>query len=192
MVHRELSPEDLDLCLSACHRARRRGGVRRHHTVEELLGTAWIGFQRAQASFDPSKGVPFKAWALRIMDGEIREWFRRTDWCSRQARAAARREGRRPAVFHCGVVRESNHDWITSRYGFWNSFRTEPSKAPDDADEAAVLLARLPPQEQAEVLHSEAVQGALGADEMADVMFGLTLSGLHYRRRSRREALTRV
>lgn len=57
----------------------------------QIQGAALEGLCRAAKTFDPSRGVPFKAWAMRRITGQIQDDLRSTDHLSRTQRSKVRR-----------------------------------------------------------------------------------------------------
>jgi RNA polymerase sigma factor for flagellar operon FliA len=53
---------------------------------DDLEGAGYIGLVQASRSFDPSKGVPFSAYARRRIRGAILDWLRKNDWLPRGER----------------------------------------------------------------------------------------------------------
>lgn len=54
---------------------------------DAVRGAAYEGLCIAANSFDPSRGVPFRAWAIRRVVGAMRDEMREQDHLSRRARA---------------------------------------------------------------------------------------------------------
>jgi RNA polymerase sigma factor for flagellar operon FliA len=74
-----------------------RGIARRIHIrlppnvdLEDLLSAGLLGLMEATASFDPAKGVPFKAYACCRIQGSILDSLRRGDWAPRDLRRRGR------------------------------------------------------------------------------------------------------
>jgi RNA polymerase sigma-B factor len=84
----------------------------RRRSEEDVLQVARIGLVKAVDRFDPDRGVPFSAFAVPTILGEIKRYFRDTAWAShvprglqetslaieRASRKLAMRDGRSPTV----------------------------------------------------------------------------------------------
>lgn len=61
-----------------------------HVNPDDLRSAAHLGLIAAARSYDPSRGVPFAAYASTRMRGAVLDELRRVDWVSRRVRAKAR------------------------------------------------------------------------------------------------------
>lgn len=62
----------------------------RHAPRDDLLSAGMCGLAQAARSFDPSRGVPFHAYAATRVRGSLLDELRTHDWASRPVRARAR------------------------------------------------------------------------------------------------------
>jgi RNA polymerase sigma-B factor len=60
--------------------------VRRGVSLEDISQTATVGLIKAVDGFDPSRGVPFPAYAIPTILGEIKRYFRDRTWAVRVPR----------------------------------------------------------------------------------------------------------
>lgn len=67
--------DHLSLANGLAHRFRGRG-----ESVDDLRQVASIGLMKAAERFGPDRGVPFRAYALATMVGEIKRHFRDGSW----------------------------------------------------------------------------------------------------------------
>src|SRR5215213_5952 len=67
------------------------GGLPRSVDNDELVRAASLGLVEAAHRWDPSRGVPFEAFALRRMRGAVLDALRAADWAPRSVRALSRR-----------------------------------------------------------------------------------------------------
>lgn len=68
-----------------------RSRLPRHVDAEDLVSVALTALLAAARSYDPSRGVPFEAYASMRMRGAITDELRRMDWAPRSVRAQGRR-----------------------------------------------------------------------------------------------------
>jgi RNA polymerase sigma factor (sigma-70 family) len=60
-----------------------------HADADALLSDASVGLLRALRQFDPSRRVPFRAFAIRCMRSAMLDGLRQRDWAPRGARRVA-------------------------------------------------------------------------------------------------------
>lgn len=54
--------------------------------LEDLIQEGWVGALKARQHFDESRGVPFRLYATRRIQGEILDYLRKSDILSRDHR----------------------------------------------------------------------------------------------------------
>ncbi|MFP5326595.1 MAG: sigma-70 family RNA polymerase sigma factor, partial [Acidimicrobiia bacterium] len=62
----------------------------KHAPRDDLMSAGMCGLAQAARSFDPSRGVPFHAYAATRIRGSLLDELRTHDWASRPVRARAR------------------------------------------------------------------------------------------------------
>lgn len=65
----------------------------RHVDPQDLCQDAYCGLLMASRRYDPNRGVSFRAYARRRINGAVLDGLRKTDHLSRQARAVVKAEG---------------------------------------------------------------------------------------------------
>lgn len=85
-IRNALVVESHDLARRAARRFARRG-----EPQDDLVQVAQLGLVKAVERFDPELGVPFEAFALPTMLGELRRHFRDTTWSIRVPRRVQER-----------------------------------------------------------------------------------------------------
>src|SRR5919198_4008153 len=68
-------------------RAIARGYAGRGMTYDDIVQSGYIGLIHAVDRFDPSRGVPLRAYAARTIEGEIMHLFRDRGWALRVPRS---------------------------------------------------------------------------------------------------------
>jgi RNA polymerase sigma factor for flagellar operon FliA len=63
-----------------------RARIPRHVPVADLQSAATFGLYQAATTFDPTRGVPFDAWARQRMRGALLDELRSRDWAGRTVR----------------------------------------------------------------------------------------------------------
>ena len=76
-ARRELLRRFLPLARRIAGRHRRRG-----EPLEDLTQVASLGLVKAIERFDPGRGIPFGAYAVPTIEGELKRWLRDTTWAA--------------------------------------------------------------------------------------------------------------
>ena len=84
--------DHLGLLMHVCQQIAARAG--RHVEADDLLGDAYLGLCKAQRTYQPQRGVPFTAYARRVIHGAVIDQMRL--YYGRQGSYKARR---RPVSF---------------------------------------------------------------------------------------------
>src|SRR3954451_806158 len=90
MAHRQgdaTAREVLILRYSGLARAIARRFARRGLAYDDIVQSGYIGLIQAVDRFDPSRGVPLRAYAARTIEGEIMHLFRDRGWALRVPRS---------------------------------------------------------------------------------------------------------
>lgn len=90
--------------------------VPRHVPHDDLVSAGMFGLAQAAKSWDPARGVPFRHFARRRIEGALLDELRSRDWASRSVREGTRRL-------------QSVTEQLTNRFG----------RAPSDAEVAQAL-----------------------------------------------------
>lgn len=75
-------------------RALARGYKTTSEPVDDLEQVAALGLMKALDRFDPTRGSPFRAYAIPTIRGELRRHFRDTTWAVRPSRSVQELAGR--------------------------------------------------------------------------------------------------
>ena len=151
--HDKLIAQHLPLAKALAHRY-----ARREEPLEDLVQVAALGLVAAARRFDPSRGVPFGAFAAPTIEGELRRYLR--------DRAATIRIPRRQQATASLLWRASRV--ASERLGRQASVAEAAEAAGvalDDALRALTAVAALAPLAQAERRPSEAAENAIEACE---------------------------
>jgi RNA polymerase sigma-B factor len=129
--------------------ARRYAG--RGMSYDDLVQTGYLGLIQAVDRFDPSRGVPLRAYAARTIDGEVMHLFRDRGWAvhvPRSLQELGRRVktttdklshslGRNPTIEEVAEAMGEDPDQITAGTHALRAYAAEPlvdRSADDDAD----------------------------------------------------------
>jgi RNA polymerase sigma-B factor len=132
--------EHLDLAVSI---AGRYGG--RGVPDDDLRQVAMLALLAAVDGFDPDRGVPFTAYASRVVDGRLKQWFRDGTWMVRvprpardrateARRAVARLEqrlGRSPTVPELAAELDATEDEVVEALDASAVYRVEALDTPE-------------------------------------------------------------
>jgi len=132
-----------------------RSIARRYHgrglPLEDIEQTGYVGLIQAVDRYDPSRGVPLRAYAARTIDGEIMHLFRDRGWAVRvprslqdlSRRVAAVRErmghklGRSPSLEELAEATGESEEPISEAIAAGGASTAEPLVEPDAASENA-------------------------------------------------------
>jgi RNA polymerase sigma-B factor len=132
-----------------------RSIARRYHgrglPLEDIEQTGYVGLIQAVDRYDPSRGVPLRAYAARTIDGEIMHLFRDRGWAVRvprslqdlSRRVAAVRErmghrlGRSPSLEELAEATGETEERIAEAIAAGRAYTAEPLVEPDAASETA-------------------------------------------------------
>ena len=132
-----------------------RSIARRYHgrglPLEDIEQTGYVGLIQAVDRYDPSRGVPLRAYAARTIDGEIMHLFRDRGWAVRvprslqdlSRRVAAVRErmghklGRSPSLEELAEATGESEERISEAIAAGRAYTAEPLVEPDAASENA-------------------------------------------------------
>src|SRR6476659_7269984 len=131
-----------------------RSIARRYHgrglALEDIEQTGYVGLIQAVDRFDPSRGVPLRAYAARTIDGEIMHLFRDRGWAVRVPRSlqdlsravAAVRErighqlGRSPSLEELAEAVGESEERVAEAIAAGRAYTAEPLVEPDSAPES--------------------------------------------------------
>ncbi len=132
-----------------------RSIARRYHgrglALEDIEQTGYVGLIQAVDRFDPSRGVPLRAYAARTIDGEIMHLFRDRGWAVRvprslqdlSRRVSAVRErmghklGRSPSLEELAEATGETEERVAEAIAAGRAYTAEPLVEPDAAAENA-------------------------------------------------------
>src|SRR6478672_2584854 len=132
-----------------------RSIARRYHgrglPLEDIEQTGYVGLIQAVDRYDPSRGVPLRAYAARTIDGEIMHLFRDRGWAVRvprslqdlSRRVAAVRErmghklGRSPSLEELAEATGETEERVAEAIAAGRAYTAEPLVDPDAAAENA-------------------------------------------------------
>jgi RNA polymerase sigma-B factor len=132
-----------------------RSIARRYHgrglPIEDIEQTGYVGLIQAVDRYDPSRGVPLRAYAARTIDGEIMHLFRDRGWAVRvprslqdlSRRVAAVRErmghrlGRSPSLEELAEATGESEERVAEAIAAGRAYTAEPLVEPDATSENA-------------------------------------------------------
>lgn len=83
------------------------GTIRPAVEPAELVGDGFIGLDRAARRFDPSREIPFRNYACRIIRGSIIDGIRQRDWLHRRLRKLGRKTPAMHSLKHAiGIIND--------------------------------------------------------------------------------------
>ena len=132
-----------------------RSIARRYHgrglPLEDIEQTGYVGLIQAVDRYDPSRGVPLRAYAARTIDGEIMHLFRDRGWAVRvprslqdlSRRVSAVRErmghrlGRSPSLEELAEATGETEERVAEAIAAGRAYTAEPLVEPDAASESS-------------------------------------------------------
>jgi len=142
-LRNRLIEEHIDLARREAMRFAGRG-----EPVDDLVQVARLGMLKAVERFDPTRGVPFSAFARPTIAGELRRHFRDTTWAvhvprglkdlhaglGRTTAALAASLGRQPTAAELADELGSSVDEVLEALELRSAYRPTSINAPIDAD----------------------------------------------------------